>query len=795
MSTFAIVTRGRTLYPAALEGTLIYFHDAYVRFIFECTQVFKRIDSEQVENETDLSRIFAIEAALENGSTRLWWFKTEHYGITQVTCFLFFMIKPVNPEITHDVKFYRVKRLENDALGVTCISNKSQLQPLIKPSSQQVHIANQFASFYRQIKGEEGMLKDIGLENLKRFILTRGQNNRISISDDDQDTELNFEEVKKALPLFKHHKDRDWAVVLLNNVMSYEVRDGQNCYLVKQKRNCYTQTGVKAMTSCIHRYKDASHVKGLFKGYELKWKKDDGKEMKETWFNIWDNSKKRALITGGVEFEPYPITQSNITLDQSLESLDEYVEEKQLNMFSGYTWTKEDLEQCYHSEKGKRSIEEIRRILFHVISDSSNQVYDFLIEFLAHIVQYPGKKLLFVPYVKGQKGIGKSLLLFTPFQQLYHHHTVYLAGQGVNDDFNGRLRDGVILMNLDEFPQSHKHTQTFKSMITQPYMNVRAMYSETETVPNRMNFIITTNHYPSSHLEITKDERRFFLIEAAHLTDKELTEHKKKLTNLYQECLWDDGKKTGLKAFIWWLLQQKINTDEPMENRIPITALFRRTIENTMTVAERFIKRCIERGGIKPIHRPNDVVEYDWDYNDTNNEWTWTTLLDELYKTFPDMAKSRKRSEIIDDMKTLFVVKDTGGSTNKRKTVFQLADRETHYRSFRKLWPNLNFNWEKQKLIIDDDPFVRSMRAAEQQNPELKEIDELTDTWDKRDFNLAIYELKKELEVYKKQVKLNKRARDQEENCGADMALRNKVRRVMVTDPEPNLNKNPDSPC
>lgn len=603
---------------------------------------------------------------------------------------------------------------------------------------------------------DEGLpprLFTIGKENLKTFILAMGENNKITL-----DNLFTRAEILECLTHFREREDHIWGVVLLNNILGYEVRDGGNCYLVKSER---THVGTTTKYPCVVRYKNKEDVISLLAPYNIMEKRQVvvknetvEKEKEINWFTIWSKHCGRFQIEGGATLKPFPVTQSVLTRLHPINKITEYSFVPELNLFTGYKWTAEELEQAYETPEGQEAVKIIREVLFTIFCSSREDLYNFLIEFLAYQVQYPGQKCRFALYVKGQKGIGKSLLLFGAFQQLFSHHSIYLAGQSVGEDFNGYLRHGVILMNLDEFPNNHKHTQLLKSMITESGVNIRAMYSEIELAENKINFIITSNHAPPRELEITPDERRFFLLEALQLNDRDLLKHKNRMTKLYQKYMDPNGENVGTKAYLWWLAQQPVDA-ATMSQRIPLTPLFRRVIENSMSVVDRFLKACIERGGVKTITRNFDTVDYNWEI-DSSNDWTWPALYQCLVEFSQTTHVShRKRAEYIEELKSIFITQATS-----KKTSFRLADRLTHFKSFRRRWPNVVMHFTEEKLVIDDDPFAKSQRLADQNDPVYRDICERTEDWSTRDYRLAFHQLVQDLKEKDLDIRLTTRPHD-----------------------------------
>lgn len=631
---------------------------------------------------------------------------------------------------------------------------------------------NQTSAVYNHIMDLWKSAEHYESSELVNLILARGNLNRISMSDPEW---FDFPFVLSLLRKLEKKIHWDAAVLLLNNVLAYEIGNGKNQILVKQKKITYLDNSVQGKTPCINHYADEKQVRDLFRPYDFSLEKEESEpvldedqeqentnilypaqkkrktipskekeKQKQSWFTIWFNSKFRCLVHG-IEFKVYNIENCPVLTDGRIRDVVEYKTEQDINYFTGYKWTFQELKDAAESTVGQTAISTYLNNLYQVICDGNTPQYNFLLSTLAHFVQRPGVKTEYCVYVKGQKGIGKSLLLFTPFQLLFHQHTCYLAGQLLADDFNGRLRDGVLLVNLDEFPQNIKNMQAFKSQITQCYMNVRPMFREAETVPNLMNFICTSNFVPSRQMEIGTDERRFLLIEARNFDVSQLEKHKKLINDFAKNLLVDNGLNTGFKAICYHLLKNVTLDGEDLRLKIPITPLMCKIIEQSMPLMERAIKKWIEQGGIKSVNRGEYRKDYDWDNCDCSNSWTWKELRQEALATLNEdnhQIKYRNINADIETLKTLILTDEKSRSAGKKGVVtqFQILDRKTHYYNYRKFYPSIIFYWAHPSLIINDNPFVASQIAVASADPEFKSLTKDTETWSELDFQIGFLE-------------------------------------------------------
>lgn len=717
-------------------------------------------------------------------------------------------------------------RIENKATGARLwhyikragevIKERVTYQNLEQPKPSQIRMV------YNHIMDIWKSAEHYDASELVNLILARGNLNRISMSDPDW---FDFPFIMNLLKKLEKKTHWDYAVLLINNVLSYEIGNGKNQILVKQKKISYLDNSVEGKTPCINHYGDEKQVRDMFRPYDFNPEKEKDEEpepneneepesenlfpaqkkrrvvkpektnQKKSWFTIWFNSKYRSLVHG-IEFKVYNIENCPIMTDGRIKDVTEYKTEQDINYFTGYKWTYQELEEAAETELGKSAITNYLNHLYHVICDGHKEQYEFLHSTLAHFVQRPGVKTEYCVYVKGQKGIGKSLLLFTPFQLLFHQHTCYLAGQLLADDFNGRLRDGVLLVNLDEFPQNIKNMQAFKSQITQGYMNVRPMFRESETVPNLMNFICTSNFTPSRQMEIGTDERRFLLIEARNFDVSQLDRHKKNINDFAKTQLVDNGLNTGFKAICYHFLKGVELDAEDLRLKIPVTPLMCKIIEQSMPLMERAIKKWIEQGGIKSLHRSEFRKEYDWDNSDCSSSWTWKELRQEALATLNEdnhQIRYRNINSDIESLKSFILTDEKTRQAGKKGVVtsFQILDRKSHYYNFRKFYPNILFYWTHPSLVITENPFSESRRLVASSDPEWKSLSKDTETWSELDFKIGFIEVMRALRTKGIKLVVNAAANTQSREFYADQRPQ-EPKRVRVYENDDEINPDDD---
>jgi hypothetical protein len=213
-------------------------------------------------------------------------------------------------------------------------------------------------------------------------------------------------------------------------------------------------------------------------------------------------------------------------------------QKKQINLYSHST-----LERASTPNTAPTPV--IDRIIEHVLGH--NNVRHF-INWLAFVVQT--KRASGTGWVfHGAQGTGKGILFHRILKPVMgHHNAMQLRTANFEDNYNGFL-EKALLINIDEvdIPESRRDQQIMadlKNYMTEPTVSIRKMYSNVYEVPNRSNWIFSSNKRNPVIVEMT--DRRFNIADyqpnTLLITDEEL-----------------DQIKTELDAFMHHLLIYPVN--------------------------------------------------------------------------------------------------------------------------------------------------------------------------------------------------------------------------------------------
>lgn len=161
-------------------------------------------------------------------------------------------------------------------------------------------------------------------------------------------------------------------------------------------------------------------------------------------------------------------------------------------------------------ENCKPMLDHFRKLL--PVASERNVILDYI----AHLVQYPGKKILYMPIIKGLKGVGKSVLIEKIIMPVLGEQNVRaVKPKKVKQDFNAwQMNTQLIAFHELKLGSTRKEklelTEELKELITDNHMQASLKGVDDYDVRNNVNLFALTNHEDA--IMITPDERRFFMV-------------------------------------------------------------------------------------------------------------------------------------------------------------------------------------------------------------------------------------------------------------------------------------------
>ena len=194
------------------------------------------------------------------------------------------------------------------------------------------------------------------------------------------------------------------------------------------------------------------------------------------------------------------------------------------NLWNGFNISKE-VADTYDEADAQPILDHIKSIW----CKGDDNAYEYIMNYLSHIIQKPHVKTGVLLALKSKQGGGKGIVLDKLAQIIGDNH--YAQNSNANflfGDFNGQL-EGKILINLDEafWGGDKKLEGVIKNKITETRQTINKKNKENYIVDCYANYIITTNN--DWFAGTTEDDRRHFCLECdnkyASISTKEKDEY------------------------------------------------------------------------------------------------------------------------------------------------------------------------------------------------------------------------------------------------------------------------------
>jgi hypothetical protein len=230
----------------------------------------------------------------------------------------------------------------------------------------------------------------------------------------------------------------------------------------------------------------------------------------------------------------------------------------------------------------------IEPVMHHinVLVNHDEKARDYLIKWLAHIIQYPGLLNGIALVFKSEQGSGKNVLL--EFMSEIIGNDLYFETADPTKQLWSRFANGRknrLLINIDE--TSGKDTipasQQLKNHITSKHFNYEAKGVDPITLVNINRFVFTTNN--QTPIKIESGDRRYVVFQCS--------DEKKGNTKYFNELVKFFNEPSNQKAFYEYLKGININNVDWINDR-PITELYKDIQEANHPIQIKFFKWLVE---------------------------------------------------------------------------------------------------------------------------------------------------------------------------------------------------------
>ena len=253
----------------------------------------------------------------------------------------------------------------------------------------------------------------------------------------------------------------------------------------------------------------------------------------------------------------------------------------------------------------------------NIICNSDPITYEYVINWLAHLIQRPWEKPEVAIVLKAGQGTGKGTFIDPIGQIIGSHYLHAQSPEQVIGKFNAQLENKLLVFADEFFAGSKGSTDRLKTMITERVNTIERKGQDRITVPCFARIIMATNH--ENVIKIERDERRYLYLEVSE-DMKQNSEYFNNLHNLIK------SENFPNKLF-FYLQTRDITAFEP--RKVPKTdALTDQKIDNLEPLDKWFynilLDGCFSVGCSWPARLPSVDIQKNaelWIESNKLNVW------------------------------------------------------------------------------------------------------------------------------------------------------------------------------
>lgn len=218
------------------------------------------------------------------------------------------------------------------------------------------------------------------------------------------------------------------------------------------------------------------------------------------------------------------------------------------------------------TKKDQRNIERVKRHFTHLFPDEREAL--IFLDYIAYIVQNPGKRPGWAVVIQGTEGDGKTFFGVMLGMVLGSENVRMLNAKTVQGDFNG-WAEGQQVVFVEEI-RLHGHNRydvlnQIKPLITNDVIEIHRKGVDPYNIPNTSSYILATNFRDA--LPLSDNDSRYFVLFSRFQTKLALNAFKVREPDYYTRLY--DAIKESAGAIRGWLLNHEFGEEFTAGNRAP----------------------------------------------------------------------------------------------------------------------------------------------------------------------------------------------------------------------------------
>ncbi len=259
----------------------------------------------------------------------------------------------------------------------------------------------------------------------------------------------------------------------------------------------------------------------------------------------------------------------------------------------------------------------MRNHIFNIVCSKQQDLFDYLIRWLAYAVQHPNEPIGVAVAFRGAPGAGKGIVART-LGKMFGKHFAHIAnGDQLTGRFNASLGTACVVF-LDEalWAGDKKGEGVLKALITEPRLSLEAKFRDPIMVNNRLRIIVASNE--DWVVPAGMGDRRWFILDVANTFAG--TGHKD-----YWDPLYAEVENGGEAAMFYDLLAVDLSAFDV--RAVPHTAAKAQQQAHSLRGVEAWLYHVLNEGAIGSQRWKKDGV---------------TVSKDHAYDCFEDFSKHQR---------------------------------------------------------------------------------------------------------------------------------------------------------
>lgn len=229
--------------------------------------------------------------------------------------------------------------------------------------------------------------------------------------------------------------------------------------------------------------------------------------------------------------------------------------------------------------------------VFEIGCSGNQDHYDYLLRWLARMVQFPAEPGHVAIALQGGQGTGKGTIART-FVKLFSPHSRHITDSDLVLGKHNSMLEGCVFLFADEafYAGDKAEKRRMKTLITEPTIAIHHKYARAEEHPNYVHMMLAAND--DWFLDVDVDDRRFLILE---VSSKRVGDHE------YWKTIKSDLDDGGYANLLFSLATLDISSFNPRV--VPRGEAHRKQVIASYTGITRWFLNRLNSGVVIPQQR------------------------------------------------------------------------------------------------------------------------------------------------------------------------------------------------